>query len=213
MVIKVLITDDHPVVREGLRAILTSQADMHVVGEAANGLEAISKARELKPDIILMDLRMPVLDGIAAMHDIRAKNPDIKFVVLTTYDDDEYVFGSIEAGACAYIFKDSPPEELFGAIRSAYSGESVIEPVVANRILCHFATLYRQTQTTGGLSERTLEVLILMARGMGNKEIATNLAITESTVKSHIQCIFQKLGVNSRTKAVTKAIMKGMIRL
>jgi len=212
-VIKVLIADDHPVVREGLAAMLAQEPNIQVVGEAADGLEAVSKAREGKPDVILMDLRMPNMDGVAAMSRISKENPDIKFIVLTTYDNDEYIFKAIEAGARAYLLKDAPRDNLFKAIRTVYHGESVIEPAVAIRVLDRFAEISRQVPIVQALSERELEVLTLMAKGTANKEIAANLVITGSTVKSHIQSIFQKLEVNSRTEAVTKAVTRGIIQL
>ncbi len=211
--IKVLITDDHPVVREGLSAMLNKEPDIQVVGEAENGTEAIDKAKELQPDVVLMDLRMPEVDGVEAMRQIRAADPGIKFIVLTTYDNDEYIFKGIEAGARAYLLKDAPREELFKAIRAVYKGESLIEPAVAGKVLDRFAELSRQAQAPERLSERELEVLKLMSKGAANKEIAAGLCISESTVKTHIQTIFQKLGVGDRTEAVTEAIKKGIIHL
>ena len=211
--IKILIADDHPVVREGLSAMLSKEKEIQVVGEAENGTEAIRKARELQPDIILMDLRMPEVDGVEAMRQIRVKNPDMKFIVLTTYDNDEYIFKGIEAGARAYLLKDAPREELFKAIRAVYKGESLIQPAVAGKVLDRFAELSREAQAPDVLSERELEVLNLMAKGAANKFIATTLSIGESTVKTHIQSIFQKLRVGDRTEAVTQAIKKGIIKL
>ena len=211
--IKVLIADDHPVVREGLSAMLSKDPDIQVVGEAENGAQAINKARELQPDIILMDLRMPEVDGVEAMRQIRVKNPDMKFIVLTTYDNDEYIFKGIEAGARAYLLKDAPREELFEAIRAVYRGESIIQPAVAGKVLDRFAELSRQVQVPEALSEREVEVLKLIAKGSANKFIAVSLSIGESTVKTHIQSIFHKLGVGDRTEAVTQAIKKGIIKL
>jgi len=211
--IRIMITDDHPVVREGLSAMLSREQDIEVVGEAVNGSEAIEKARDLKPDIILMDLRMPEVDGVEAMRQIRVENPDIKFIVLTTYDNDEYIFQGIEAGARAYLLKDSPREEMFKAIRVVSKGESLIEPAVAGKVLDRFAKLSRQVQIPETLSEREVEVLRLIAKGTSNKIIATSLNIGESTVKTHIQSIFNKLEVNDRTEAVTEAIKKGIITL
>jgi len=211
--IKILIADDHPVVREGLSAMLSKDPEIQVVGEAENGAQAINKARELQPDIILMDLRMPEVDGVEAMRQIRVKNPDMKFIVLTTYDNDEYIFKGIEAGARAYLLKDAPREELFEAIRAVYRGESIIQPAVAGKVLDRFAELSRQVQVPEALSEREVEVLKLIAKGSANKFIAVSLSIGESTVKTHIQSIFQKLGVGDRTEAVTQAIKKGIIKL
>lgn len=211
--IRILIADDHPVVREGLSAMLSKEQDIQVVGEAGNGAEAINKAKELQPNIVLMDLRMPEVDGVEAMRQIGAENSDIKFIVLTTYDNDEYIFKGIEAGARAYLLKDAPREELFKAIRAVYRGESLIQPAIAGKVLERFAELSRQARVPGALSERELEVLKLMAKGAANKEIAASLYIGESTVKTHIQSIFQKLGVSDRTEAVTQAIKEGIIRL
>lgn len=211
--IKVLITDDHVVVREGLAAMLAREKDIEVVGEAVNGQQAIEKARELRPDIILMDLRMPEVDGIEAMRRIKPENPHIKFIILTTYDNDEYIFKGIESGARAYLLKDSPREDLFKAIRVVSQGGSLIEPAVAGRVLDRFVELSHQGQASEGLSDRELEVLNLIARGASNKLIASSLSISESTAKTHIQSIFNKLGVNDRTEAVTEAVKKGIIRL
>jgi len=211
--IKILIADDHPVVREGLSTMLSREHDIQVVGEAENGTEAIKKAGELQPDIILMDLRMPEVDGVEAMRQIRVKNPDMKFLVLTTYDNDEYIFKGIEAGARAYLLKDAPREELFKAIRAVHRGESLIEPAVAGKVLDRLVELSRHVQAPERLSEREVEVLKLIAKGTGNKLIASSLCISESTVKTHIQSIFQKLEVNDRTEAVTEAIKKGIIHI
>jgi len=210
---KILIADDHPVVREGLSAMLNRQPDIEVVGEAENGRECVEKTRELRPDIVLMDLRMPEMDGVEAMRQIAATNPEVRFIVLTTYDNDEYIFKGIEAGARAYLLKDSPREELFKAIRAVHRGESLIQPAVAGKVLDRFAELSRQVQAPEALSDREVEVVKLIAEGTANKEIAVSLHISESTVKTHIQTIFQKLGVSDRTGAVTQSIRKGIIRL
>jgi DNA-binding NarL/FixJ family response regulator len=211
--INILIADDHPVVREGLIAMLSREVDFNVVGEAKDGVEAVNKAKELKPDVVLMDLRMPEMDGVEAMRQIRSVMPDIKFIILTTYSDDDYIFSGIEAGARAYLLKDAPREDLFKAIRSVSRGESLIQPVVASKLLDRFSQLSRRTPSGEELSERELEVLCLMAKGAANKEISAELNIAQSTVKTHITNIFQKLGVNDRTEAVTQALKRGLIRL
>jgi len=211
--IKILITDDHPVVREGLSAMLSRESYIEVVGEAKDGSEAVAKAGELQPDIVLMDLRMPEMDGVEAMRQIRARYPDIQFIVLTTYNNDEYIFKGIEAGARAYLLKDAPRDELFKAIRAVSRGESLIEPAVAGKVLDRLTELSRQASPVEILSEREVEVLTLIARGASNKIIADSLNIGQSTVKTHIQSIFHKLEVNDRTEAVTVAVKKGIISL
>ncbi len=211
--IRLMIADDHPVVREGLAAMLNRQADIEVVGEAENGREAIEQARRLRPDVILMDLRMPEVDGVEAMRCIAAESPNTRFIVLTTYDNDEFIFKGIEAGACAYLVKNAPREKLFKAIRAVYRGASLIQPAVAGKVLDRFAELSRQVQVPEALSAREVEVIQLMADGAANKEIPASLAISESTVKTHIQTIFQKLDASDRTEAVMQALRKGIIRL
>jgi DNA-binding NarL/FixJ family response regulator len=211
--IKILIADDHPVVREGLFAMLSREVDFEVVGEAKDGVEAVNKTKELSPDVVLMDLRMPEMDGVEAMRQIKSVMPDVKFIILTTYSDDEYIFSGIGAGARAYLLKDAPRDDLFKAIRAVYRGESLIQPVVASKLLDRFSELSRRTPSGEELSGRELEILCLMAKGAANKEISAQLGIAQSTVKTHISNIFQKLGVDDRTEAVTQAIKKGIIRL
>lgn len=211
--INILIADDHPVVREGLTTMIKREPGFKVVGEAANGVEALSKAKELKPDVVLMDLRMPEMDGVEAIRQISLAEPNIKFIILTTYSDDEYIFKGIEVGARAYLLKDAPRAELFKAIRAVYRGESLIQPVIASKVLDRFAELSRQSQAPEVLSEREIEVLKLMAKGDANKEIAAQLHITDSTVKTHISSIFQKLNAKDRTEAVMIAIRLGIIKI
>jgi DNA-binding NarL/FixJ family response regulator len=211
--IRVLICDDHPVVREGLAAMLRMQPDIEVCGEAANGQQAIDTVRRDPPDIVLMDLRMPVVDGVSAMRQIHEFAPDVQFIVLTTYDNDEYIFQGIQAGARGFLLKDSPREELFKAIRAVSRGESLLEPAVAGKLIDRFTALTRQTTAPDNLSERELEVVRLMATGAPNKIIAERLSISGSTVKTHIQSIFQKINVSDRTEAVTEALRRGLIEL
>ena len=211
--IKVLIVDDHTVVRDGLMTMLGREEDFTVVGEAQNGLDAVERARELQPNVILMDLRMPEMDGVEAMRRIRDQDPEVKFIVLTTFDSDEYIFDAIEAGAKGYLLKDASREDLFQAVRAVHRGESLITPAVTARILDRFTQLSRQASPTDLLSEREVEVLQLISRGAANKEIGASLSISESTVKTHVANIFNKVEVNDRTDAVTQALQRGIIKL
>ncbi len=214
--IRILIVDDHEMVRNGLSVMMEREADFTVVGEAQNGKEAVEMVSKLHPDVVLMDLRMPEMDGVEAMRQIRATQDDVKFLVLTTYDSDEYIFDAIEAGAKGYLLKDASREELFRAVRTVHRGESLIEPGVVSRVLDRLTELsHRAAQGPDhlALSEREVEVLQLMAKGSANKQIAGDLSITESTVKTHVANIFQKLEVSHRTEAVTKAMSQGIIKL
>ncbi len=212
-VIRILIADDHPIVREGLATVLNQEEDLKVVGLAENGLEAVARARELRPDIILMDLQMPEMDGVEAIQKVKEEAPDIGIIILTTYDADDYIFRGIEAGARGYLLKDSPPEEVLKAIRAVHKGDSLIQPRVASRLLDRFSQLARAPDPGEVLSPREVEVLQLMAKSTVNKEIATELLIGESTVKTHIVHIFNKLGVKGRTEAVAEASRRGIIKL
>lgn len=211
--IKVMIVDDHTVVRDGVATMLGRQEDMTVVGEASNGKEAIGIAKSLRPDVILMDLRMPEMDGVEAMRNIRQDDENVKFIVLTTFDTDEYIFHAIEVGAKGFLLKDASREELFEAVRAVHRGESLVQPGVAARLLDRFAELSRPAPEEPLLSARELEVVQHMSTGAANKEIAASLSISESTVKTHVANIFQKLDVNDRTGAVTTAVQKGIISL
>lgn len=206
--IRILIADDHPVVRAGLQGMLTSQSDFELVGEAATGNEAVTLSAHLHPDVILMDLRMAEMDGAAATAYIQTQQPGTPVLILTTYDTNADILRAIEAGATGYLLKDTPREDLFAAIRSVAQGKAVLAPSVATRLL-------RQRQTLAGeaLSARELEVLSLVARGASNKEIARSLYLSEATVKSHLIHLFGKLGVTDRTAAVTVALQHGLLRL
>ena len=207
--LRILIADDHLVVREGLRAILEAAPDMVLVGEAADGAEAVQLAGALLPDVVLMDLAMPNVDGIEAIRQIKARYPAVEIVILTTYDDDEYIVRGLRAGACGYLLKDTGRQALFEVIRAAARGESLLSPAVVQKVVAHLA----EPESVGveGLSEREREVLALLTQGLANKEIATRLYITERTVKAHVSSIFNKLGVNSRTEAVAVALRSGLV--
>jgi len=214
--IRILIVDDQALFREGLRTLLSVQPDLAVVGEAANGEEALRLAATLRPMVVLMDLRMPVLDGVAATRRLRVEQPDCRVIVLTTFDDGEYVFEGLRAGAVGYLLKDAPSEKLFEAIRAAARGESFLQPSVAAKVIAEFTRLAEQARPRPQsliepLSDRELEILRLVASGASNKEIAAALFIAEGTVKNHLTNILGKLGVRDRTQAALKAKDLGLI--
>ena len=211
--IKIVIADDHPIVRQGLATVLSQEEDMEVIGQAGNGLEAVDLARKLHPDIILMDLQMPEMDGVEAIQKIKLDTSDIGIIILTTYDTDDYIFRGIEAGARGYLLKDSPPEEVLKAIHTVHKGESLIEPRVASRLIDRFSQLSHASAPEEILSSREVQVLELIAKSAANKTIANELFIGESTVKTHIIHIFNKLGVKGRTEAVAEAARRGIIQL
>jgi len=206
--IQILIADDHPVVREGLRAMLIGQPDFEVVATATDGASAVALYNQHVPDIVLMDLQMPNLDGVGAIKQIMAAYPSACILVLTTYDSDADILRAIEAGAKSYLLKDTPSEDLFKAIRSTVNGESILAPSVATRVM---ATMRAPAEET--LSPREIEVITLVSQGNTNKEIAKSLHISTATVKTHLIHIFNKLQVKDRTAAVMTAIEKGIIRM
>jgi len=232
--IRILLADDHPIVREGLRALLETQADFEIIAEAANGGEALHLTSELQPDIILLDLEMPMMDGVEAIrgmrqqqHNAEAKlHKDLSIIVFTAFDNDERIIHAVQAGANGYLLKGAPREEIFNAIRVAMEGGSLLQPVVASKLLRHVGqqhggVIHRAT-TAGSvqnmppyeaLTERELEVLNLLAQGMPNKEIAAQLIISERTAKFHVSSIMGKLGATNRTEAVSLAAQKGLITL
>lgn len=226
--IRVILADDHPVVRRGLAAMIDIEDDIEVVGVAKNGEEALKLVHAQQPDIVLMDLQMPIMDGVEATKQIRAQFPHIPVLILTTFDDEEYIYDGIAAGARGYLLKDADPDQLIDAIRAASRGESLLDPVVAARVLDRF--YYMSTQSTPTtpppapkpkappqpfflpkLTPREQEVLALMARGRRNKAIAKALVITERTVKVHVGNIFNKLNVSNRTEAVAVAMQSGLL--
>lgn len=208
--IRIVLVDDQALFREGLRTLLSVQPDLDVVGEAGNGEEAVRLARALRPAVVLMDMRMPLLDGVAATRRLLSEQPDCRVIALTTFDDDEYVFEGLRAGAVGYLLKDAPSEKLCEAIRAAARGESFLQPSVAAKVVAEFARLSEQSKRrtdslTEPLSERELEILCRVAKGSSNREIAAALFITEGTVKNHVTNILSKLGVRDRTQAALKA--------
>ena len=206
--IRIVIADDHPVVRAGLQGMLVSQPDFDVIAEASTGGEAVDLVMALRPDVVLMDLRMPEMDGVGAISQIVAEQPDAHVLVLTTYDTDAEIVRAVGAGATGYLLKDTPREELCRAIRAAARGESVLAPVVAARLMGRVREPDQEE-----LSGREIEVLDLVAGGTSNKEIGNRLHISDSTVKSHLSHIFGKLGVDDRTAAVTAAFERGILHL
>lgn len=206
--IRLIIVDDHPVVRTGLQGMLAGQSDFELVGEASTGEEAVRLTAQLHPDVVLMDLRMPGMDGVTATRQIKARFPQTHILVLTTYDTDADILRAVEAGATGYLLKDTPREILYRAIRAAAKGESVLAPAVATRLLGQM-----RAPAEEALSVREIEVLSCVTRGASNKEIARQLYISEATVKTHLIHIFGKLGVSDRTEAVTTALRRGILRL
>jgi DNA-binding NarL/FixJ family response regulator len=205
--ISVMLVDDHPVVREGLRGMLDAEPDLTVVGAAASGEEAVTLAAALTPDVILMDLRMPGLDGVGATERIVRGDSKSKVVVLTTYESDADILRAVEAGAAGYLLKDSSRAELAGAVRAAARGETVLAPSVATRLVRSV-----RTPAQPGLSAREVEVLGLVAKGLTNADIGRELHISEATVKTHLLRVFSKLDVSDRTAAVTTAMARGLLR-
>lgn len=209
--IRLFIVDDHPVVRTGLRHLFETEPGFAVAGEAADGAEAVAAVSADRPDLVLMDLRMPVMDGVEAIRLIRALPDPPPVLVLTTYDSDAQILAAVEAGAAGYLLKDTPRETLFASVRSAAVGGSPLAPTVAARLLQHVSR--REDSVLEPLSPRELEVVRLVARGASNREIARDLRISEATVKTHLIHVFEKLGVADRTSAVTTALNRGLIEL
>jgi len=214
--IRIMLAEDHKVVREGTRRLLESQSDFQVVGEASDGIEAVELAKKLRPEIIIMDVSMPRLNGIEATKEIKSLYPNIAILVLTGYDDDEYVFALLEAGAAGYLLKESSGEELIEAIRQVMAGEPVLHPKIMRKVLNRLRSPVEEqvTQTPGEvLSDREMEVLRLAAKGMRNMEIADSLTLSVRTVQTHLRSIFNKLGVGSRSEAIVYGLKKGWLTL
>jgi two-component system, NarL family, response regulator LiaR len=209
LAVRILITDDHGVVRQGLRMFLSLDPELEVVGEATNGEEALKLARDLAPDVVLMDLVMPVMDGISATGAIRSELPDVEVIALTSVLEDASVTGAVKAGAIGYLMKDTEAEELGRAIKAAAEGRVYLAPEAAARLMREVRT----PESPETLTERETEVLQLLARGKANKQIATSLYVTEKTVKAHVSSILAKLGVSSRTQAALYAVRAGLVSM
>lgn len=207
--IRILIADDHDVVRDGLKLILETEEDFQVIGEAGDGAKAVQLTEELQPDVILMDLRMPGMDGLQAIEKIHAQWPKVAVVILTTYNEDDLMMRGLQAGARGYLLKDTNRQTLFNSLRAAARGEALFLPDVIARVLSQPSTVKRNE--TSILTERELEVLRAASRGERSKEIAIHLGITERTVKAHLDSVYNKLGVDSRAAAVATAIERGLL--
>jgi DNA-binding NarL/FixJ family response regulator len=212
--IRVLIADDQRLVRSGFRVILDTEADIEVVGEAADGAEALRLVRQMRPDVVVMDVRMPVMDGLEATRQIVADS-DTRVVVLTTFDADEYVYGALQSGASGFMLKDAPPEQLVAGVRAAAAGNALIDASVTKRFIAHFARAVRPAPATPKelalLTSRELDVLRLLTEGLSNAEIAERLVVEETTVKTHVSRILMKLGLRDRLQAVILAYETGFV--
>ena len=212
MTIRVLVADDQSMVRAGFRALLADEEDMEVVAEASNGLEAVQKAAQFNPAVVLMDIRMPELDGLQATERILAADSTARVLILTTFDLDEYVFKALRAGASGFVLKDDPPEQLLAAIRTVAAGDALLSPTVTKRVIEQFTRIPRPTppKELDELSARERDVLRLVARGLSNAEIGQELYISETTVKTHVTHVLQKLGLRDRVQAVVLAHQAGL---
>lgn len=211
--IRVLIADDHPIVRDSLRTLIATESDLELVGEAVDGEDAVHKANDLKPDVILMDLVMPIMDGLQAIGEIKRMHPEISILVLTSFSDEDKVFPAIRAGALGYLLKDSSPQQLLKAIHDVYRGEASLHPSIALQLIREINRPSDLPPVDNPLSERELEVLKLIAQGLTNQEIATRLSLSEWTVRTHVRNILGKLHLANRTQAALFALREGLADL
>jgi NarL family two-component system response regulator LiaR len=212
-VIHILVVDDHPIVREGLRGLISGKPDMDLAGEARDGQEAVLQARALQPDVILMDLVMPGKSGLQAIQEIMGENPEARILVLTSFGEDDQVLSAVKAGALGYLLKDTSPKELLEAIRCVYRGESSLHPAVARKLILGYGQDHETRSSTSALTEREVDVLKLVARGLSNQDIAQQLHISEGTVRFHITNILGKLALENRTQAALYALREGLVSL
>jgi two-component system, NarL family, response regulator YdfI len=210
--IKILIADDHLLIRQGLRLVLDTEPDLELVGEASDGSAALRLCKKLKPDVVLMDLRMPTMDGLTAIERLRVEQPEIAVVILTTFNEDDLMLRGLQAGARGYLLKDTDRSTLFDTIRAAARGETLLKPEIMARVLSHANAPKTVSSESVNLTERELDVLAMVARGERSKEIAVKLGISERTVKAHLASIYGKLGVDSRAAAIAVALEKGLMR-
>jgi DNA-binding NarL/FixJ family response regulator len=211
--IRILLADDHPVVRDGLAAILSTQPDFDVVGAAATGTEAVRLAGQVAPDVLLLDLSMPEMDGVEALKLLRDSHPAVRVIAFTAFDTDERIIDAVRAGAQGYLLKGAPREEIFAAVRVVHAGGSLLQPLVASKLLRYVSKGSTSSNVMESLTLREQEVLSLLALGLRNKEIATRLSITERTVKFHVNGVLRKLGASTRTEALALAAQRGLVKL
>ncbi|HKI52498.1 MAG TPA: response regulator transcription factor [Anaerolineales bacterium] len=212
--IKLLIADDHLIIRQGLRLILETESEFEIVGEASDGAEALSLCKKLKPDVVLMDLRMPNMDGLTAIEKLRTEQPEVAVVILTTFNEDELMLRGLQAGARGYLLKDTGRSTLFDTIRAAARGETLLKPEIMARVLAqkNAPAAKSKSDSTINLTDREFEVLESVARGERSKEVAAHLGISERTVKAHLASIYNKLGVDSRAAAIAVAAQNGLLK-
>jgi DNA-binding NarL/FixJ family response regulator len=215
MTIRVLVVDDQSMVRAGLRMLLAGEPDIDVVAEAGNGREAIAQVARFHPDIVLMDIRMPVVDGLEASRRILAADDSVRVLVLTTFDLDEYVYEALRAGASGFVLKDDPPEQLIAAVRTIAAGEALLSPTVTRRVIQQFTRLHRQAppKAVDSLTSRELDVFRLITQGLSNAEIGRELFISDTTVKTHVTRLLQKLGLRDRAQAIVLAYQTGLFEV